>query len=136
MEQAEIFLETAVDALLVEGQEFEVFRFDREDARGDERGVDLRVLGGDFIGVVGKADGEEVVFDGAAAVETPAIGRYALGELEFEGPFGHHGCDEGGGELVVGNAIFVGHGGYLAGQIVTAGVEAGVSFAFFGFGAG
>jgi hypothetical protein len=36
----------------------------------------------------------------------------------------------------MGDAIFFGHRRYLAGQIMTAGVQAGSSFAFFGFGAG
>ena len=107
LEQTEVLLETAVDALLVEGQEFEVLRFDCEDARGDERGVDLRVLGGDFAGVIREANGEEVVFDGARAVETPAIGGYALSQLGFQGPLGHHGGDHGGGECVVSDAVFV-----------------------------
>ena len=34
---------------------------------------------------------------------------------------------------VVGEAILCGHRGYLAGQIVTAGVQAGSSFTDFGF---
>ena len=133
---AQVLLQAAVDALLVEGQELEVFRFDREDSRGRVGGLDLRVLVREFVCVLGEAEGEEVVFDGAGAVETPAIGRDALGELDFEGSFGRHGCDQGGGEWVVRDAILFGHGGYLAGEIVTAGVVAGGSFAFFGFGAG
>ena len=34
------------------------------------------------------------------------------------------------------DAIFFGHGGYLSGQIVAAGVQAGSSFADFGFWTG
>jgi hypothetical protein len=52
---------------------------------------------------------------GARAVEAPTVGCYTLGELDFEGSFGGHGCDQGGGEGVVSDAIFVRHRGYLAG---------------------
>jgi hypothetical protein len=67
LEQDEVFLQTAVDALLVEGQEFEVFRLDGEDTRGDEGGMDFRVFGDDFARAIGKAYGEEVVFDGRSS---------------------------------------------------------------------
>lgn len=36
----------------------------------------------------------------------------------------------------MGDAIFFGQRGYLSGQIVTTGVQAGCSFAFFGFRTG
>jgi hypothetical protein len=88
LEHGEVFLQAAVDTLLVERQEFEVFRFGGEDSRGGVCGLDLRVFFGEFIGVLGEAEGEEVVFDGARSVETPAVGRDTLGELDFEGPFG------------------------------------------------
>jgi hypothetical protein len=55
--ELEVFLEAAVDALRVEGQEFEVFRFDRENARGSVGGLDSRVLFAEFAGITGKGVG-------------------------------------------------------------------------------
>ena len=59
----------------------------------------------DFRGVVGAfcfgfvrfgavAQGEEVIFDGADPVQTPAVGRDALGELGFHRPFGREALDD------------------------------------------
>ena len=76
------------------------------------------------------AEGEEVVFNGADSVEAPAIGGDALGELGFHGSFGGEALYERGGEGVVHDAIGVGHGGYLAGEIMAAGVQSGRFFAF------
>ena len=98
-------------------------RLGGEDAGGREGGVDFRMLGRFVFGMFGVADGEEVVFDGAGAVEPPAVARDALGELGFHGSIGREALDEGGGESVVRDAVFIDHGGYLAGEIVTAGAE-------------
>jgi len=38
------------------------------------------------------AEGEEIVLDGARAIETPAVGGYALGELDLDGSFGRKVC--------------------------------------------
>jgi hypothetical protein len=60
-----------------------VFRFDRKDARGDEGCVDFRMLGGDFVRVIGEgvcyAESEEVVFDGARAVASYRWARTRYG---------------------------------------------------------
>src|SRR5580658_7334361 len=82
------------------------------------------------------ADGEQVGFDGAAAVHAPVVLGDGLGELDFKGSFGSEAFDNGGAEFVVGFAVFVGHEGYLAGEAVAEGVLAHDFFGFFGFGAG
>ena len=43
------------------------------------------------VGAAGEAEGEDIVFDGAGAVETPEIGRDALGEGELKFAFGGRG---------------------------------------------
>ncbi len=64
LEQGEVLLQAAIDALLVEGQEFDAFGFAREGAGGGQRGVEFGMISVDFVGVVGEAEGEDVVFDG------------------------------------------------------------------------
>jgi hypothetical protein len=111
LEDGEVRLNGPVDALLVKGQQLELLRFEGEDARADEGGVDLGNIGAGLAGVLKLAQGEEVVLDGADAIQTPTIDGDALGELGLHGAFGCEAFDEGLGELVVGGAIFVGHGG-------------------------
>ena len=64
LEQGEVFLEAAIDALLVEGQEFDAFGFAREGTGGGQCGVDFGVVSVDVGCVIGEAEGEDVVFDG------------------------------------------------------------------------
>ncbi len=65
VERGEVLLQVAVDALLIEGQELELFRFGVEDLRSREGGVDFRVFCFDFVRFGAVAEGEKVVFDGA-----------------------------------------------------------------------
>jgi hypothetical protein len=80
LRQSEVLLQAAIDALLVEGQELDAFGFAGEGASGGQGGVDFGVFGVDVAGMFGEAEGEDVVFDGAGAVETPGVGGDALGE--------------------------------------------------------
>ncbi len=52
----------------------------------------------------------------------------------LHGAFGREVLDDRGGEGVMHEAVRVGHGGYLAGEIVAAGVQSGRFFAFPGPG--
>jgi hypothetical protein len=70
----EVLLNGAVQPLLIKGEELELLRLQGEDARGGECGIDLRIIGAEVAGVFLKAEGKEVVLDGAGSVETPAVG--------------------------------------------------------------
>jgi hypothetical protein len=65
LEGGQVLLDVAVDALLIEGQELELFRLLLEDLRGCQGGVDFGMFGFDVVRVRGVAEGVEVVFDGA-----------------------------------------------------------------------
>ena len=128
--------EFAGDALFVDGEQGEFFRIAPEGAGGGHGGVDLGVQTFDF-GIEGvMAEGEDVIFDGAGAVETPFVFGDGLGDLEFEGTFGLVGFADGGAEGFEGVAVLIGEDGDLAGEAVTPGVEGGADFALRGFGAG
>ena len=131
LQDGESLLNGAVEALLEECEELQLLRFHGEDARGGQGGVDLFVLEAELATIFVKAEGEEVVLDGAGAVETPAVGGDTLGELDLHGPLGREARNEGFGEFVVGGAILVGHGGDLAGEAVTERVHAGALSALF-----
>ena len=125
LQDSEVLLDGAVQALLVEGEELELLRLLSEDVRHGEGGVDLGNVGAGLAAILKLAEGEEVVFNGADPIQTPAVGGDALGELGLHGSVGGEARNEGFGELVVGGAVFVGHGGDLAGEAVTECVEAG-----------
>jgi hypothetical protein len=55
--------------------------------------------------------------------------------LSLHGAFGREVLDDCGGEGIVHDPIGLGHGGHLAGQVVTAGVQGRDFFALFRFGA-
>jgi hypothetical protein len=84
--------------------------------RSGEGRVDLFVLGAEFATVLLNAEREEVVFDGADAIETPTVGGDALGELDLHGAIGCEAFHESFGELVVSGSVFLGHGGHLTGK--------------------
>src|SRR5579863_10251505 len=88
LQHGEVLLDGAVEALLVEGEELELLRLLCEDMRDGESGVDLRDVGAGLAAVLKLAEGEEVVLDGGGAVETPAVGGDALGELNLHGSVG------------------------------------------------
>ena len=83
-----VALDFAVDALFVDGEEGEFFGIAPEGAGLGEGGVDLGVVGVDIGVGGGVAEGDDVVFDGAGAVETPFVFGDGLGDLDFEGAFG------------------------------------------------
>ena len=118
VELLQVLFEAAVDALVIEGEELKLFE------------------GVGYGGGVGGHGGEDAGFERAGVVETPAVFGDQMGELLFERIFGVEGCDEGLAEMVVGLAVFRGHEGELAGEVVADGVDAGTAFAFGGFGAG
>ena len=124
-QQGEVLLDGPVDALLVEREELEVLRLYGEDTRGGEGGVDLFVFGAELALVCEKTDSEEIVLDGAGAIQTPTVGCYALSELGFHRSFGGEVFHQSFRQGVVSGAVFFGHGGDLAGETVTERVHAG-----------
>ena len=66
LQQGEVLLHGAVQALLVEREELELLRLHGEDARSGEGVIDPFVVRAKLAGVLVEAEGEEVVLDGAA----------------------------------------------------------------------
>ena len=93
LEQGEVLLQAAIDALLIEGQELDAFGFACEGSGGGKSGVELGMVDVNVAGMVEETEGEDVVFNGARAVETPRVGGDALCELELECSFRGHGFD-------------------------------------------
>src|SRR5579883_290207 len=118
-----IFLDGAVDALLVEGEALEVFGFIEEGLGASERGVDFGMVDVDVHGVREVAEREHVVFDGADSLQTPEVLRDDGRELEFDGAFGLEAVDEFLNELVVRDAIFLIHDADLTGDAMAQGIH-------------
>jgi hypothetical protein len=102
----EIALDGPVEPLPVEGETLDLHGFGLPGFGGGEGGFDLGVLVARFADVSGVTEGEEVVLDGARAVETPGIGGDTLGELEFEVAFRGEAANDAFGEFIVGGAVF------------------------------
>jgi len=130
LEHGEVLLNGAVEALLIEGKELELLRLHGEDARAGEGSVDLYVIG-ELATIFVETEGEEVVFDRADPIESPAVGGDALGKLGLHGSLGREVFDESFRERVMGGTVFVGHRGDLAGEAVAERVEAGALLALF-----
>jgi len=113
-----------------------VFRFGGEDSRGGVGGLDLRVFFGEFVRVLGEPRAKRLSSMALALLRRQLSVATRWASWISRAPSGANGCDHGGGECVVSDAIFVSHGGYLAGQVMAAGVVAGGAFAFLGFGPG
>ena len=135
-EELQVFVECTIDALFVEGQQLKRAGFFAEDAGLGEGGVDLGVIDIDIAGFFEMAEGEEVVFGGAAAIETPVIFGDGLGEAALVGGFGREVSDDFGAVGDEGGAGFVGHDGDLAGDAMLEGVHSGTAATAFGSGAG
>jgi hypothetical protein len=141
-ELGHILLDGAVDALLIESQELEIF------ALGDPGvGFGERFVNGNLGGVFSNspegvaelteyASSEDAGFDGAGAFQAPVIFGDGLGQLGFEGADGFEGFADAGAVLVESLVLFGGEKADLAGEAVTISVEAGAMLAFFGFGTG
>jgi hypothetical protein len=83
LQHGEVLLNGPVDALLVKGEELELFGFQGEDAGGGEGGVDLGVTGLVVIGqenaaVFVETKGEEVVLNGAGSPTTAVALRQQI----------------------------------------------------------
>jgi hypothetical protein len=131
LQQGEVLLDGPVDALLVKGEQFKLFRLQGEDVGCGQGCVDLGNIGAGLAAILKLAEGEEVVLDGANAIETPAVGGDALRELDFHGSLGREIFHESLGEFVVGGAVLVSHGGDLTSDAVTERVEAGALLTLF-----
>ena len=88
LKHSPVLLERPVDALLVNGEQLELLRLEGENVCSGEGCVDLGDIGARLAAILKLAEGEEIVFDGAGSVETPAVGGDALGELCFHGSLG------------------------------------------------
>ena len=131
-----VLFDGAVDALLVEGDEGEETGLLDPGLAFGQGVVDFVVAGFGFAGVAVDAFGEDVVLDGAGALEAPAVFGYRLDEVGF--------LNADGGEFgVIGLAVSAeGFGLFgsvdvdFAGESVFEGVEAGAALAGGGAGAG
>ena len=74
-----VSLDLAADSLFVDGEERELFGVVPEDAGLGEGGVDLGAFGFDVAGEAGMTEGDDVVFDGSGAIETPFVFGDGLG---------------------------------------------------------
>src|SRR5580693_2371205 len=119
-ELREVLLKGAMDALLVEGEKFEVLGVVAGDLGRGDGSVDFGMFS--LVGVAGTiemADGDDVVALAAGVVETPGFLGDGTGEEDF------HGADGGeigyhiAAEFVVFDAILFGHDGGLRGDAVT-----------------
>jgi hypothetical protein len=89
LQELDVLVDVAVGALFVEGQELESLCFFLVGAGLRERVFDFGVVVGiACIGDVAGPDGEEVVFDGSGAIESPVIMRDSGDELDFGGALG------------------------------------------------
>ena len=86
--------------------------------------------------LVDQADGEEIVFDGAEAVEAPSGVGQRLNEVGLGGALGVVLIVEGAGVLEVRDAVFGGQYDDLPGEAMAEGVEGRFLFPGFGFGSG
>jgi hypothetical protein len=134
VELRDAFLQIAVDALLVDAEERELFGIGKEDARAVESRVDLNIFSGG--GGFEIAEREDVGLDGEDAIETPVVVGDRLSDLELEGVCGLEAVQELGAELVVGRAVFGGEDGGLPGEAVAEVVQADALAARGGRGAG
>ena len=99
-------------------------------------GLGLGVIDVGAFGVLLEAEGEEVGFHGAEAVEAPGGVGEGLGEVGFGGALGQVFGVEGLGVFLVGCEVVGGEDDDLAGKAVAEGVYGGTLFAGGGFGAG
>ena len=96
-----VLVHGALDALLIDGEELEVAGFLDPGAGLGERFVDLRVAGvGAAVGV--EAHGEHAGFDGAGAIEAPAVVGDGLDQGALEIADGSEGFEDDFGVLLVG----------------------------------
>ena len=133
----EVLLELPMDALFIEGEQFQVLGVVAHRLGGGDGGVGFGMFGVVVVaGAIEMAHGDDVVALGAGVVETPGFFGDRTGEEDFHGAdggeVGHHFVAEG----VVFDAIFFGHHGGLTGDAVAAGVLAGAPLAFDGAWAG
>src|SRR5260370_16741913 len=81
-------------------------------------GVDFRVFGNNVIGVLGEAQGEEIVFQGRNAVQAPGGVGDGLHELFFDHAFRLQVVEETLGEALVGGEVLGGEDDGVAGEAV------------------
>jgi hypothetical protein len=113
-----VFLEGAIDALLVQSEPLKVFGLIEEGLGSGERGVDFGVIHVYVSSLREVAEGEDVVFDGADTLQAPEVLRDEGCELEFERVLRPEAIDDFLNELIVRGAIFYGGDADLAGDAV------------------
>jgi hypothetical protein len=139
-ELSHILLNGAVNALLIQRKELEIFALGDPGAGSGERFVDGKLGGVVTIGcgegaeVAEVAESEDTGFNGAGAFEAPAVFGDRLGEIELQRAYRCEGFADAGAVLVEGFVLVGGEKADLAGEAVTISVEAGAMLAFFGFG--
>ena len=137
-ELGHVLLDGAADALLIEGQELEVFALG-EPGAGSGQGFVDRKLGG-VVAVVSDessecaemAKSEDAGFEGAGALEAPMVFGVGLSEIDLQRAYGVEGFADAGAVFVEGFVLVGGEKLDLAGEAVTIGVEPGAMLTFFG----
>ena len=123
LELPAIFLDGAIDALLVQGEPLEVFGVIEEGLGPSERGVDFGVIHVYVTSLREVAEGEDVVFDGADTLQAPEVLCDEGCELEFERVLRPEAIDEILNEFVMRGAVFDGGDADLAGDAVAQSVH-------------
>src|SRR5579862_3586630 len=130
-EEFKVAFHAATDALFVHGETVESSGLFGE-GLGHVDGVgDLRVVAGEgVVRVVGNVNGEEILFHGSSADETPMGFGDTAGEKGFVTTDRGEAFDDGLHEGFGGKAFGFGKETDLSGETVAAGVEAGTLLAF------
>jgi len=132
----------ALDTLLIESQELEVFGVVEPGVSSGDRFADGEVggvcsfTGGHVAELAQLAGGEDSRFEGAGEFEAPAILSDGLCEIEFQGADGLERLADAGTVELEGLVLGLGEETDLAGEAVTVGIETGAMLAGFGFWTG
>src|SRR5215468_7245883 len=130
-----VLFDGAVDALLVNGQQMEVVGV-LKPGSGVSEGVIDGVDTGSVIGVLGQAEGESAGFNGAGALQAPAVVGDGLGDIALEVANRGEAFEDDFAVLFVGELFFGSEDAELAGEAVTPGIEPATPLAFGSLGAG
>src|SRR5215468_1297353 len=130
-----VLFDGAVDALLVNGQQMEIVGV-LTPGSGVGAGVIDGIDAGSVFRVLGQAEGESAGFNGAGALQAPAVVGDGLGDIVLEVADGGEAFEDGFAVLFVGVLLFGSEDAELAGEAVTPGIEPTTPLAFGSLGAG
>src|SRR5262249_5039773 len=130
-----VLFDGSLDALLVNGKKMEVVGV-LKPGSGVSEGVIDGVDAGSVFRVLGQAEGESASFNGAGALEAPAVVGDGLGDIALEVTDGSEAFEDDFAVLFVGELLFGSQDAELAGEAVTPGIEPATPLAFGSLGAG